>query len=841
MSDQRDAEQPSLSSSDAMSLSRFVELYSNALPQMVRVVSGFGPPSVREPGCDCLSIVEANCSQVVAAETADGEAFLLPLNTTTKLSLIYNPTGDPREAVQGFVFKTVADLKVISPRPRLVCTKNSWIDPDHDDDDEPLLEANEILVLMEDETSAEGLSGLRVFSMNTRTTKFLPDHCSPVFSTAASRLSLHLPDILAYVSRPFPCEACIVRQREQQSCNRCYPANVVALTALTTSTVLRCLELTRRGGGASLVSTYYVPGDLPGVEVVVEETSGGQTCGSVFPAKDAFTGELSCQSDKDPSSAPSASNPSALAEQSTGRLTGDDVKVPVAPCGRDEDGSRTSLVAESNHLYETIADIPARCGLSRSLERSHTGSSNGSLKQLCHQNMSANSLERNNRSFDGDTPLTRSSSASPHHGSSCSPIPMEVGSDHLVSNARRPTRRCSTKEQGRRPSAVDCPSKLAYNGQLNAVTGQINHSFQWGPLPEVSPHGYQVWSTVGSILTDTALQQITTHAGVRVTNTPQLQRSPIPLSCTGHQNPSVAQVTNTPQLHGHQTPQLHRSPIPLSCTGHQYPSVAQVTNTPQLHKSPKPPQLHRSPIPLSCTGHQNPSVAQVTNTPQLHRPSVAQVTKTPQLHRSPIPLSCTGHQNPSVAQVTNTPQLHRSPNPSVAQALSCTGHQYPSVAQVTKPLSCTGPQLHRSPIPLSCTGHQNPSVAQVTNTPQLHRPSVAQVTKTPQLHRSPIPLSCTGHQNPSVAQVTNTPQLHRSPNPSVAQALSCTGHQYPSVAQVTKPLSCTGPQLHRSPIPLSCTGHQTPQLHRPSVAQVTNTPQLHRSPKPLSCTGHPNP
>ena len=382
MSDQRDAVQPSLSSSDAMSLSRFVELYSNALPQMVRVVSGFA--SVREPGCDCLSIVEANCSQVVAAETADGEAFLLPLNTTTKLSLIYNPTGDPREAVQGFVFKTVADLKVISPRPRLVCTKNSWIDPDHDDDDEPLLEANEILVLMEDETSAEGLSGLRVFSMNTRTTKFLPDHCSPVFSTAASRLSLHLPDILAYVSRPFPCEACIVRQREQQSCNRCYPANVVALTALTTSTVLRCLELSRRGGGASLVSTYYVPGDLPGVEVVVEETSGGQTCGSVFPAKDAFTGELSCQSDKDPSSAPSASNPSALAEQSTGRLTGDDVKVPVAPCGRDEDGSRTSLVAESNHLYETIADIPARCGLSRSLERSHTGSSNGSLK-VCWQ------------------------------------------------------------------------------------------------------------------------------------------------------------------------------------------------------------------------------------------------------------------------------------------------------------------------------------------------------------------------------------------------------------------------------------------------------------------------
>ena len=385
MSDQREAEQPSLPSSDAMSLSRFVELYSNALPQTVRVVAGFGPPSVREPGCDRLSIVEANCSQVVAVETADGEAFLLPLNTTTKLSLIYNPTGDPREAVQGFVFKTVADLKVISPRPRLVCTKNSWIDPDHDDDDEPLLEANEILVLMEDETSAEGLSGLRVFSMNTRTTKFLPDHCSPVFSTAASRLSLHLPDILAYVPRPFPCEACIVRQREQQSCNRCYPANVVALTALTTSTVLRCLELTRRGG-ATLVSTYYVPGDLPGVEVVVEETSGGQTFSSVFPAKDALTGELTltCQSDKDPSSAPSTSNQSALAEQSTGRLTGDDVKVPVALCGRDEGGSRTSLVAESNHLYETIADIPARCGLSRSLERSHTGSSNGSLK-VCWQ------------------------------------------------------------------------------------------------------------------------------------------------------------------------------------------------------------------------------------------------------------------------------------------------------------------------------------------------------------------------------------------------------------------------------------------------------------------------
>ena len=37
------------------------------------------------------------------------------------------------------------------------------------------------------------------------------------------------------------------------------------------------------------------------------------------------------------------------------------------------------------------------------------------IQQLCH-NSSASSLDWINRSFDGDTPLTRSSSSSPHHG-----------------------------------------------------------------------------------------------------------------------------------------------------------------------------------------------------------------------------------------------------------------------------------------------------------------------------------------------------------------------------------------------------------------------------------------
>ena len=484
MSDQPEAERPSLQSSEAMSLARFVELYSNALPQTVRVKSGFGPPpSAREQGCcDRLYIVEANCSQVVAAETTEGESFFLPLNTTTKLSLLYNPTGDLREAVQGYVFKTVADLKDISPRPRLVCTKNSWVDPDRDDDDvddELLLAANEILVLVDDaDTSKEGRSGLRVYSMNTRTTKFLPDYCSPVFSTAASRLPLHLPDILAYVPRLFPCEACIVKQREQQqqASNKCYPANVVALTALTTATVLRCVERVQRGGALLVSASYYVPGNLQGVEVVVVETADGQKGGSVLPVKDALTGEVTCQLDNCKVASSPTANQLAIAEQSTGQLTGDGMPVlPAIMCVRHDEEKRTSLATDPDHLYETIPDIPARSGLSRrehTLERTHTGSSSGSLKQLCH-NSSASSLDWINRSFDGDTPLTRSSSSSPHHGQ---PSP-EGGSEHIINNARRPTRKCSTKEPGRRPSAIDAPSKLACSGQMNAVTGQISHSW----------------------------------------------------------------------------------------------------------------------------------------------------------------------------------------------------------------------------------------------------------------------------------------------------------------------------------------------------------------------------
>ena len=347
--------------SDAISLPRFVELYSNALPLTVRVKAGSGI-SPQEPNCERLSILQANCSQVVAAETIEGDAFFLPLNTATRLSLLYNPTGDIKEAVQGFVFKTAADLKEISPRPMLVCTKTSWKDPDRSDYEESLLDANEILILLEDGTNAEGHSGLRVFSMNTRSTKFLPDNCSPLFSTAGSRLPLHLPDILAYVPRPFPCEACIFNEQS----NRCYAANVVALTTLTTATVLRCVG--RQGEQGASPVFYHVPVNLPGVEVVVE--GDGDKCKGTAPTKDALTGELTGQLSEESSYRTCQLQLMGGLSQSTSQLIG------AITCARDS----AKCAAVPDPLYETIPDLPARCGQSKSLERSCTANWSGSSK-----------------------------------------------------------------------------------------------------------------------------------------------------------------------------------------------------------------------------------------------------------------------------------------------------------------------------------------------------------------------------------------------------------------------------------------------------------------------------
>jgi len=182
---------------ESLTLSEFGDKYSKLLPRRVRVTKGFyggtfeGTLSAQE----VMDVLFVKNEKVFIAQTKSGSVYSIPMGSAIQLSLLYNPHKRDKEAMDGFTFKTVANLVAVSPQPPpVVCATRTY----QCGNEKSSVVENEVLVVEKVFTS-KGKKLLQVFSLHTNTEKMLESECSGHFSTKPSLICMYLTAVLQHV------------------------------------------------------------------------------------------------------------------------------------------------------------------------------------------------------------------------------------------------------------------------------------------------------------------------------------------------------------------------------------------------------------------------------------------------------------------------------------------------------------------------------------------------------------------------------------------------------------------------------------------------------------------
>lgn len=243
------------------SLRELAHAYSDRLPIKVKVFSGLRRKTARN---QFLTVEDVSFSSVITCVHRE-QRFSIPLSVDLKFAVLWEQEGkDDFEILTGKVF-TVSNLLQFQGNegPKVISAMQDWVR-----DEVTVLMRGEVLVVMkatEPATVAGAPSEIKVFSLSIKASKTLPLDCPVTFTNRAHCISLHLPDIAAYIPDPFPCRACILRHDFGL---KCYPADIVALEGLERARVMKCTAL-GNPSKAGPPTVYRVPADLPEVEVTI--------------------------------------------------------------------------------------------------------------------------------------------------------------------------------------------------------------------------------------------------------------------------------------------------------------------------------------------------------------------------------------------------------------------------------------------------------------------------------------------------------------------------------------------------------------------------------------------
>ncbi|KAL5506742.1 hypothetical protein EMCRGX_G008478 [Ephydatia muelleri] len=265
---------PSEAKSVNRSLYEIADIYFGKFPVDVRVSAGLRR---KTPLTELLTVEQALCPEVVTC-SYNRQCFSIPLSVDLKFSVLWDEgEKDDVEILAGKEFTVDSLLQCHGNGPKVVSAKQDW------EKDGVRVEAGEVLVVKKAASKTDTPSALKVFSLITRAEKTLPLDCSALFTNRAQCISLHLPDIVAYVPDLFPCRACILKHDFGP---KCYPVYIVTLERLSRAPVLRLtstLQATNSTGAAQPIA-FNVPVDLPGVEVAVVKVGAIFSRDNILPA-----------------------------------------------------------------------------------------------------------------------------------------------------------------------------------------------------------------------------------------------------------------------------------------------------------------------------------------------------------------------------------------------------------------------------------------------------------------------------------------------------------------------------------------------------------------------------
>lgn len=191
-----------------------IENYPQYVPLRIRVLQGYcsDTADINISTGDLYDVQQIKTTKVVTIRDQDGMSCRVPIKSSMKFGLVFNLSSNYDEGLCGYTFKTVSDLTSLSILPKIVCTTKA-----HEGNDaRTSVQENEILIIQQALKSMfRGKRGIKVYSLQTKTEKVLPEECDVGFSTNPSLVRVHPSDIIEHIANPFPAHAVMYPSAEK--------------------------------------------------------------------------------------------------------------------------------------------------------------------------------------------------------------------------------------------------------------------------------------------------------------------------------------------------------------------------------------------------------------------------------------------------------------------------------------------------------------------------------------------------------------------------------------------------------------------------------------------------
>ena len=193
---------------EPLSLNDFVTQHGSSLPLRVRVDKGFCGAEERcvISAGDVYNLHFIKRTRVVSMRDSGNAEYTIPLNSAIEFGPLYDPNHDFKEAIDGYMFDTVAEILALKGSlPKLLRVTRSH---QGSDQKSSVREGELLIVRKASRTGAlKRKPVLKVFSVTAQEEKGLFEDCIGQFTTHPYSAHTFLPEILQQLPDPFPMAA----------------------------------------------------------------------------------------------------------------------------------------------------------------------------------------------------------------------------------------------------------------------------------------------------------------------------------------------------------------------------------------------------------------------------------------------------------------------------------------------------------------------------------------------------------------------------------------------------------------------------------------------------------
>lgn len=180
--------------------------YSDLLPKRVEVCRGVFGDDEDDDMCistgDVYNIHYVKKREMMTLKAASGkkeDEFAVPLNSSIRFAILYDPEENAGKAAKGYLFSKVQEIIDANPMPKVICT----IKRNTASKIETMVVPGEVLVITGNDV-IQGVAHLKTFSLKTDSQKLLPGSSIGQFTTKPSEVQMYIHQILKHTKRLIP-------------------------------------------------------------------------------------------------------------------------------------------------------------------------------------------------------------------------------------------------------------------------------------------------------------------------------------------------------------------------------------------------------------------------------------------------------------------------------------------------------------------------------------------------------------------------------------------------------------------------------------------------------------